>query len=110
MASNRARAEKRMTDLRTRLAALAALEQISEVKESGVRIQSFTHIEYANMCKLCCSVGVLQLNEWVFDKRAAAEDETYRGAKDIRQKYNRHMAFESEIAHNRCVRALSCER
>lgn len=42
-----------------------------------------------------------ELNEWLGDKMIAAQDETYRDAKNIHSKYMRHQAFESEIAANK---------
>ena len=43
----------------------------------------------------------LQLRDWLHDKMAAAEDETYRDAKNLHSKYLRHQAFEREIAANK---------
>ncbi|ESP01600.1 hypothetical protein LOTGIDRAFT_139452 [Lottia gigantea] len=42
-----------------------------------------------------------ELNDWLNDKMAAAQDETYRDAKNLHSKYMRHQAFESEIAANK---------
>ena len=42
-----------------------------------------------------------ELSEWLGDKMIAAQDETYRDAKNIHSKYMRHQAFESEIAANK---------
>ncbi len=42
-----------------------------------------------------------ELSEWLGDKMNAAQDETYRDAKNIHSKYMRHQAFESEIAANK---------
>lgn len=44
---------------------------------------------------------ILQLRDWLQDKMAAAQDETYRDAKNLHSKYMRHQAFESEIAANK---------
>ena len=43
----------------------------------------------------------LQLRDWLVDKMAASQDETYRDAKNLHSKYMRHQAFESEIAANK---------
>lgn len=43
----------------------------------------------------------LQLRDWLHDKMAAAQDETYRDAKNLHSKYVRHQAFEKEIAANK---------
>lgn len=50
-----------------------------------------------------CSLfhAILQLRDWLADKMAAAQDETYRDAKNLHSKYMRHQAFESEIAANK---------
>jgi len=42
-----------------------------------------------------------ELRDWLQDKMAAAQDETYRDAKNLHSKYVRHQAFESEIAANK---------
>ncbi|CAG5119810.1 unnamed protein product, partial [Candidula unifasciata] len=42
-----------------------------------------------------------ELRDWLQDKMAAAQDETYRDAKNLHSKYVRHKAFESEIAANK---------
>lgn len=42
-----------------------------------------------------------QLRDWLHDKMAAAQDETYRDAKNLHSKYLRHQAFEREIAANK---------
>ncbi len=42
-----------------------------------------------------------ELHDWLGDKMIAAQDETYRDAKNIHSKYMRHQAFESEIASNK---------
>lgn len=42
-----------------------------------------------------------ELRDWLQDKMAAAQDETYRDAKNLHSKYMRHQAFESEIAANK---------
>lgn len=44
---------------------------------------------------------MFQLSEWLGDKMIAAQDETYRDAKNIHSKYMRHTAFESEIKSNK---------
>ena len=44
---------------------------------------------------------ILQLSDWLSEKMMAAQDETYRDAKNIHSKYMRHKAFESEIAANK---------
>lgn len=41
------------------------------------------------------------MRDWLQDKMAAAQDETYRDAKNLHSKYVRHQAFESEIAANK---------
>ncbi|XP_064621468.1 spectrin beta chain-like isoform X3 [Lineus longissimus] len=41
------------------------------------------------------------LADWLQDKQIAAQDETYRDAKNIHSKYMRHQAFESEVAANK---------
>lgn len=42
-----------------------------------------------------------ELTEWVSEKYATAQDESYRSAKTIHSKWTRHQAFEAEIAENR---------
>ncbi|KAK2182078.1 hypothetical protein NP493_368g02093 [Ridgeia piscesae] len=42
-----------------------------------------------------------ELNDWLSEKMIAAQDETYRDAKNIHSKYRRYQAFESEIASNK---------
>ncbi|XP_052768377.1 spectrin beta chain-like isoform X4 [Mya arenaria] len=42
-----------------------------------------------------------ELRDWLHDKMAAAEDETYRDAKNLHSKYLRHQAFEREINANK---------
>lgn len=42
-----------------------------------------------------------ELSDWVGDKMIAAQDETYRDAKNIHSKWMRHQAFESEIKANK---------
>ncbi|XP_041353644.1 spectrin beta chain-like isoform X2 [Gigantopelta aegis] len=42
-----------------------------------------------------------ELSDWLNDKMAAAQDESYRDAKNLHSKYMRHQAFESEIAANK---------
>ncbi|XP_052270062.1 spectrin beta chain-like isoform X3 [Dreissena polymorpha] len=42
-----------------------------------------------------------ELRDWLHDKMADAEDETYRDAKNLHSKYLRHQAFEREIAANK---------
>ncbi|KAK3578499.1 hypothetical protein CHS0354_007749 [Potamilus streckersoni] len=42
-----------------------------------------------------------ELRDWLHDKMAAAQDETYRDAKNLHSKYLRHQAFEREIAANK---------
>ncbi|XP_067680907.1 spectrin beta chain-like isoform X4 [Haliotis asinina] len=42
-----------------------------------------------------------ELSDWLADKMAAAQDETYRDAKNLHSKYMRHQAFESEVAANK---------
>ena len=42
-----------------------------------------------------------QLSDWVGEKMIAAQDETYRDAKNIHSKWMRHQAFESEIKANK---------
>ncbi|XP_071163387.1 spectrin beta chain-like isoform X17 [Mytilus edulis] len=42
-----------------------------------------------------------ELRDWLHDKMAAAQDETYRDAKNLHSKYVRHQAFEKEIAANK---------
>ncbi|XP_013410395.1 spectrin beta chain-like [Lingula anatina] len=42
-----------------------------------------------------------ELGEWLEEKMIAAQDETYRDAKNIHSKYMRHQAFEAEIAANK---------
>ncbi|XP_076464437.1 spectrin beta chain-like isoform X2 [Babylonia areolata] len=42
-----------------------------------------------------------ELRDWLADKMAASQDETYRDAKNLHSKYMRHQAFESEIAANK---------
>lgn len=43
----------------------------------------------------------VQLRDWLGEKVLAAQDETYRDAKNIHSKYMRHQAFESEIKSNK---------
>jgi len=47
---------------------------------------------------VCC---VVQLSDWLAEKMLAAQDETYREAKNIHSKWMRHQAFESEIKSNK---------
>lgn len=42
-----------------------------------------------------------QLEEWLADKKQAADDESYMTGKDLRTKFNKHKAFESELTSNR---------
>ncbi|XP_060584243.1 spectrin beta chain-like isoform X5 [Ruditapes philippinarum] len=42
-----------------------------------------------------------ELRDWLHDKMADAEDETYRDAKNLHSKYLRHQAFEREINANK---------
>ena len=42
-----------------------------------------------------------ELSEWLSDKMIAAQDESYRDAKNIHSKYVRYQAFESEIGANK---------
>lgn len=42
-----------------------------------------------------------ELTEWVSEKYATAQDESYRSAKTIHSKWTRHQAFEAEIAANK---------
>lgn len=48
-----------------------------------------------------CKILDFQLRDWLHDKMAAAQDETYRDAKNLHSKYLRHQAFEREIAANK---------
>ena len=64
-----------------------AYEQLERLKDS-LQVQHF---------KQDCD----ELSEWLGDKMIAAQDETYRDAKNIHSKYMRHQAFESEIAANK---------
>lgn len=41
------------------------------------------------------------MRDWLGEKVLAAQDETYRDAKNIHSKYMRHQAFESEIKSNK---------
>jgi len=43
----------------------------------------------------------MQLSDWLAEKMLAAQDETYRDAKNIHSKWMRHQAFESEIKSNK---------
>ena len=45
--------------------------------------------------------SIQQLSDWLGEKMIAAQDETYRDAKNIHSKYMRHQAFESEIKSNK---------
>ena len=54
-------------------------------------IYSYFHTDF-------CSSTV---RDWLHDKMAAAQDETYRDAKNLHSKYLRHQAFEREIAANK---------
>ena len=42
-----------------------------------------------------------ELEDWLAEKSIAAQDDTYRDAKNIHSKFLRHQAFESEIAANK---------
>ena len=64
-----------------------AYEQLEKLKDS-LQVQHFMQD---------CD----ELSEWLGDKMIAAQDETYRDAKNIHSKYMRHQAFESEIAANK---------
>jgi len=46
-------------------------------------------------------ISIFQLRDWLGEKVLAAQDETYRDAKNIHSKYMRHQAFESEIKSNK---------
>jgi len=48
-----------------------------------------------------CTVCGTQLSDWLAEKMLAAQDETYRDAKNIHSKWMRHQAFESEIKSNK---------
>ena len=48
-----------------------------------------------------CVCGGGQLSDWLAEKMLAAQDETYRDAKNIHSKWMRHQAFESEIKSNK---------
>ena len=48
-----------------------------------------------------CTACVAQLSDWLAEKMLAAQDETYRDAKNIHSKWMRHQAFESEIKSNK---------
>ena len=41
------------------------------------------------------------MSDWLGEKMIAAQDETYRDAKNIHSKWMRHQAFESEIKSNK---------
>ena len=64
-----------------------AYEQLERLKDS-LQVQQFLQD---------CD----ELSEWLGDKMIAAQDETYRDAKNIHSKYMRHQAFESEINANK---------
>ena len=42
-----------------------------------------------------------ELEDWLSEKNIAAQDDTYRDAKNIHSKFLRHQAFVSEIASNK---------
>lgn len=42
-----------------------------------------------------------QLEEWMQEKMIVATDDSYRDAKNITSRYNRHKAFEREIEANK---------
>lgn len=42
-----------------------------------------------------------ELADWLGEKSIAAQDDTYRDAKNIHSKYMRHQAFELEIKSNK---------
>ena len=42
-----------------------------------------------------------ELADWLGEKNIAAQDDTYRDAKNIHSKFLRHQAFESEVAANK---------
>lgn len=43
----------------------------------------------------------LQFEEWLEEKMVVATDESYRDAKNIASRYNRHQTFEREIEANK---------
>ena len=47
------------------------------------------------------SCFIFQLRDWLHDKMADADDDTYRDAKNLHSKYLRHQAFEREINANK---------
>ena len=56
-----------------------------------------------NLCDVVISMiaCAVQLSDWLAEKMLAAQDETYRDAKNIHSKWMRHQAFESEIKSNK---------
>ena len=76
-----------MCDFRRNNNRQRAYEQLERLKDS-LQVQHFMQD---------CD----ELSEWLGDKMNAAQDETYREAKNIHSKYMRHQAFESEIAANK---------
>eukprot|EP00106_Octopus_bimaculoides_P014006 XP_014781448.1 PREDICTED: spectrin beta chain-like [Octopus bimaculoides] len=64
-----------------------AYEQLERLKDQRMLQQFFQDCE--------------ELRDWLQDKMSAAQDETYRDAKNLHSKYMRHQAFESEIAANK---------
>ena len=44
---------------------------------------------------------LLQLTDWLGEKQLAAQDDTYRDAKNIHSKYMRHQAFDLEVKSNK---------
>ncbi|XP_074662524.1 spectrin beta chain-like isoform X4 [Tubulanus polymorphus] len=82
-----------------------------EERRNGNRQRAYEHLE-----RLKDSLMLQQfmqdcddIEEWLQDKKIAAEDETYRDAKNIHSKYMRHQAFESEITANK-DRLNKCEQ
>lgn len=64
-----------------------AVDQLEKLKDSLLAQQFYQDCD--------------ELSDWVGEKVIAAQDETYRDAKNIHSKWMRHQAFESEIKSNK---------
>ncbi|KAK7507079.1 hypothetical protein BaRGS_00001930 [Batillaria attramentaria] len=85
--ANRQRADEQLEKLKDQLTLQQFLQECEEV---GAVASALT-VEESKM----------ELRDWLADKMAASQDETYRDAKNLHSKYMRHQAFESEIAANK---------
>uniref|UniRef100_A0A1A9URJ1 Spectrin beta chain n=1 Tax=Glossina austeni TaxID=7395 RepID=A0A1A9URJ1_GLOAU len=77
-------------------------ENIASRRDDNRRRALEQHEKLKNQVKLHEFLQDLdELAEWVQEKYATSQDETYRSAKTIHSKWTRHQAFEAEIAANK---------